>query len=223
MRRATATCRPAPIGWTAAWGVALLGIALADVGTAPFGVFAEHLPRLLSGEAFPAFRNPNAIGVNESIPGLVFKIGLLGGPSLGFGTARVVGWIYTIVVVGATAWLALRRPARGLEPLAWLVILILATMRSPFLPLYAAFPSLWLATLLVAVGWARPMVRATGIAWWTVLALHLGQAYPPPIVQALWTFGHTVAAFALVGLTVRVLRRPATLPGSTAIRIVVPA
>jgi hypothetical protein len=211
------------VGWTAVWAVVLLGLTLADVGTAPFVVFTEHLPRLLTGEAFPAFRNPNAIGVNESIPGLVFKIGLLGGPSLGFGAARVVGWIYTVVVVAATVWLARRRPSDGLEPLAWLVILILATMRSPFLPLYAAFPSLWLATLLAAVAWSRPTVRATAIAWWIVLALHLGQAYPPPVVQALWTFVHTVAAFALVGLTVRVLRQPATLPDSTAIHTAVPA
>ena len=36
------------------------------------------------------------------------------------------------------------------EPLAWLTILILASLRSPFLPLYAVIPVLWLLTLLSA-------------------------------------------------------------------------
>ena len=118
------------VGWTAAWSMVLAAVTLADVGAAPFATFLEHLPRLLSGEAFPAFRNANAIAVNESIPGLVFKIGLLGGPSLGFGASRIVGWAYTLVVIGVTAWLALRPARRGREPLVWIVILILATMRS---------------------------------------------------------------------------------------------
>ena len=128
------------VGWTAAWSVALAALTLADVGTVPFAAFLEHLPKLLSGEAFPAFRSAPAIAVNESIPGLVFKIGLLGGPSLGFGASRILGWAYTLVVVGVTAWLALRPARRGREPLVWIVILVLATMRSPFLPMYGAVP-----------------------------------------------------------------------------------
>ena len=45
------------VGWTAAWSVVLVAITLADVGAVPFAAFLEHLPGLLSGEAFPAFRN----------------------------------------------------------------------------------------------------------------------------------------------------------------------
>ena len=39
---------------------------------------------------------------------------------------------------------------REQEPLAWLTILILASLRSPFLPLYAVIPVLWLLTLVAA-------------------------------------------------------------------------
>ena len=191
------------VGWTAAWGLALAAVTLADAGAAPFAAFLEHLPRLLSGEAFPALRNPSGVAVNESIPGLVFKVGLLGGPALGFGASRIVGWAYTLVVIGVTAWLALRPARRGREPLIWIVILILATMRSPFLPLYATFPSLWLATLIAALGWQHPRVRWAAIAWWIVLAIGFGQAFLPPPVSAVWTFAHTVAAFALVATAIR--------------------
>ena len=49
----------------------------------------------------------------------------------------------------------------------WLAILIVATMRSPFLPqAYAAFPPLWLLTLLAAKAW--PNAKAlwlAGAAW----------------------------------------------------------
>jgi alpha-1,2-mannosyltransferase len=191
------------VGWTAAWSLAIAAITLADVGMAPFAAFLEHFPKLLSGEAFPAFRNTNAIAVNESIPGLVFKVGLLGGPTLGFGASRILGWAYTLVVIGVTAWLALRPARRGREPLVWIVILVLATMRSPFLPLYATFPSLWLATLIAALGWQQPRVRWSAIGWWIVLAVAFGQSFLPPPVTAVWTFIHTIAAFVLVTTAIR--------------------
>ena len=191
------------VGWTAVWAVVLVAITFADVGAVPFAAFLEHLPGLLSGEAFPAFRSAAPIAVNESIPGLAFKIGVLGGPSLGFGASRILGWAYTLVVVGVTAWLALRPARRGREPLVWIVILVLATMRSPFLPMYGTFPSLWLATLLAALRWHQPRARWTAIAWWTVLAIGFGQSFMSPPVTAVWTFVHTIGAFALVTIAIR--------------------
>jgi alpha-1,2-mannosyltransferase len=205
------------VGWTAAWSVALVAVTLADVGAVPFAAFLEHLPGLLSGEAFPAFRNAAPIAVNESIPGLVFKIGVLGGPSLGFGASRILGWAYTLVVMGVTAWLALRPARRGREPLVWIVILVLATMRSPFLPMYGTFPSLWLATLIAALGWQQPRVRWPAIAWWIVLAIGFGQSFLPPPATAVWTFVHTVAAFALVVTAIRCSHGQAPEPVSSTV------
>jgi alpha-1,2-mannosyltransferase len=194
------------LGWTAGWGLVILAVSVADFGLAPFIAFADHLPRLISGEAFPAFRNPAAIAINESVPGVVFKVALWGGPPLGFDAARVVGWIYTLFLVAITSWLARRDAPRGYEPLLWIAILSLATLRSPFLPHYGGFPSLWLATLIAAAWWHQRTIRWTVLALWMLLAINTGQGYASPAFTAGWTFLHTVAAFVLVALA---LRQPA--------------
>ena len=139
------------LGWTVGWSAAFALLALLDLGWAPYQAFLHHLPGLLGGEAFPAFRNPAATAINFSIPGLAFKLKLFGVPGMGFGASKLLGWIYTLVALAATVQAA-RRSWRGDEtPLVWLAILILATLRSPFLPqAYAAFPPLWLLILLAA-------------------------------------------------------------------------
>ncbi len=194
------------VGSTAAFGIAFVLISIADFGVGPYVAFVTHMPKLLSGEAFPAFRNPSAIAVNESIPGLVFKLQLFGVPYMGFAASKVLGWIYTVVAVALTARLALRPAAAGREPLDWITILILATMRSPFLPTYASFPSAWLATLLAALTWGHSRVFTTAVLAWAVLAFTFGTGGAPPPVNAIWTFAHTVAAFVLVGIVVRMVR-----------------
>ena len=97
-----------------------------------------------------------------------------------------------------TAWLALRQRDRRVDPLAWIAILILATLRSPFLPGYGAFPALWLATLVMAVACKRPTLGAVSAALWLLLALQLGQGATSPQVNAVLTFGHTLASLVLV-------------------------
>ena len=140
------------------------------------------MPKLLSGEAFPAFRNPAAIAVNESIPGLVFKLKLFGLPYMDFGVARVIGWLYTVIAIALVARLALRPAVAGREPLAWITILIVATMRSPFLPTYGPFPSLWLATLLAALTWGRSTTFVTVAVAWIALTFTFGTGNAPPVV-----------------------------------------
>ena len=197
-----------PVAWTTAFAAAIVIISIADVGLGPYVAFATHMPKLLSGEAFPAFRNPAAIAINESVPGLVFKLHLFGVPAMGFTAAKAVGWIYTAVAVGVVARLALRPSAPDREPLAWLVILIVATMRSPFLPTYAPFPSLWLATLLAALTWGRSGIFVTAVAAWVVLSFTFGTGAVPPRLNAIWTFVHTVAAFVIVVMAIRVATAP---------------
>ena len=174
------------------------------------------MPKLLSGEAFPAFRNPAAIAINESIPGLPFKLQLFGMPHMGFAASKVLGWIYTVVVIALVVRLALRPVTMEREPLVWLSILILATMRSPFLPTYAPFPSLWLATLLAALTWGQSGAFTITVVAWIVLAFSFGTGGAPPPVNALWTFAHTVAAFVLLGVAFRIMRSP--LPSGVADR-----
>jgi hypothetical protein len=43
--------------------------------------------------------------------------------------------------------------APAYEPLAWLAVLGLTALRSPFLPTYGGFPGAWLGALLLAICW----------------------------------------------------------------------
>jgi hypothetical protein len=161
--------------WTAAMAAVFAVVTFADLGRGVYATFAHHMPGLLSGEAFPAFRNPAAMAINFSIPGLIFKLKLFGVAGMDFAAVKVVGWIYTLVVVAATWLLARKTPSRDEKPLVWLAVLTLATLRSPFLPqAYAAVPPLWLLTLIAA----RHVPTAKTLAWTLVGWAALGILWP---------------------------------------------
>lgn len=144
------------VAWTVAFGIGYGALTLAAFGWAPWQAFLTHFPGLMSGEAFPAFRNPMAMANNLSIPGLVFKAKLWGAPGMGFPASKAVGWLYTIAALAAVVWAGRRSVVAEREPLVWLAILILATLRSPFLPAaYGAVPAIWLVTL-IAAAWRAP-------------------------------------------------------------------
>ena len=75
-------------------------------GLAPYHAFLNHLPGLVGGEAFPAFRNPGAIAKNYSVPGMAFKLHLFGVPGASFAAMRIVGWVYTLFALAATVIVA---------------------------------------------------------------------------------------------------------------------
>jgi hypothetical protein len=151
--------------WTSGFAAFFVALTLADVGWAPFAAFRGHLPGLLSGEAFPAFRNPAAYSLNLSIPGLVFKAKLFGITDGGFGAMRAVGTLYTLVALAVTVLIGLRARDGASAPIVCLTVLVFATLRSPFLPwTYATFPALWLATLLAATAAPRQSILWTWIA-----------------------------------------------------------
>ncbi|MET0552636.1 MAG: glycosyltransferase family 87 protein [Vicinamibacteria bacterium] len=191
--------------WTAGMGIAVLLASLLDTGVEPYRAFLQHLPGLLGGEAFPAFRNPNAMAINLSIPGIVFKLKLLGVPGMGFPAAKLVGWIWTLAIAAATAVLA-RRAREDREILAWLAVLVLATLRSPFLPqAYGAMPPLWLLTLFAAtlVPTTRTLLLTLGAA--VVLAHYEPQDWGIPLGMRLATVG--VTQVAMTALPLLLLRR----------------
>lgn len=170
--------------WTAAFSAVLALVTLWDLGWAPYAAFLEHLPKLLGGEAFPAFRNPAAVAINYSVPGLVLKLGLLGVPGMTFAFSKVIGWIYTLVVLALTWTLARRTPPDEDKPITWLVILFLATLRSPFLPqTYAVFPALWLLTLLAARATPTGKTLALVTSAWLVLNIFVPNDFVMPIWQ----------------------------------------
>lgn len=161
-----------PVAWTAAMGALFVAAAATDLGTGMFAVFARHVPGLLSGQAFPAFRNPSAVAINFSIPGLIFKLKLFGVPGMGFEAAKLVGWAWTLIAAAVTVVLAQRAKRPEEKPLVWLAILILATLRSPFLPqAYAAVPALWLLTLAGATFVPTAGALALVVAGWAALGV----------------------------------------------------
>ena len=196
------------LAWTTAMAAACALVALADLGWQPYVGFLGHLPGLLSGEAFPAFRNPAAMAINYSIPGLVFKAGLFGVPGMGFGASKVVGWIFTVVVLWAVVRAARRPPSETEAPLVWLALLVLATLRSPFLPqAYAALPPLWLLTLLAATRRPTTSTVAAAVGGWLVFNVFWPLDWPvdPRVLAA----ANAVPQALTVAVAVLALRRRA--------------
>lgn len=201
------------LGWSAAFGAAIALATYLDLGWRPFATFLDHLPKLLSGEAFPAFRNPSAVAINLSVPGLVFKLKALGVADLSFGAARVVGTHYSVVVIALTVFIASRtlRPAQ--MPVAWLAVVFLATLRSPFLPqAYGAFPAFWLLTLLAAAAAPTRRRLALTVATWVALGLFVPVDFAlDPRWKIAIAFVSQVAAFVVAVAAIRSLsRRPET-------------
>lgn len=206
--------------WTAAIGAVLVLLSVLDTGWAPYKAFLVRLPGLVGGEAFPAFRNPMATAINFSIPGLVFKLKLFGVPGMGFAAAKVVGWIYTLVAVGMIVATARRPITQQARPLVWLAIIILATMRSPFLPMgYAAFPALMLLLLMGAIPAATPRTLAGILVIWLLLNISWPMDWPmDPRLLALLS---GIPQLVMIVLAIAVLRR-AVRSGPSAQRATVP-
>jgi hypothetical protein len=207
--------------WLAvAWTTAFMGVfsvlTFLTFGWGAYGAFLDHLPGLVGGEAFPAFRNPAATAINLSIPGLVFKLKLFGVPGMSFGAAKIVGWGYTLVALAATVLVGLRTLRDDQKPLVWMAVLILATLRSPFLPqTYGTIPSLWLLTLLAAT-WA-PMMRAPAMILfaWAALNVYWPLDWPlDPRVLAIANMAPQAVTVLLVVLALR-LRLELSNSGAT--------
>ena len=195
------------VAWTAAMGIAMVGLSLWDGGLRPFVSFLEHMPKLLSGEAFPALRNPGPMSINISVPGLVFKAKLFDVPGMGFTASKVVGWAFTVVVLWAT-YAASRRALREDEkPLVWIGILILATLRSPFLPQsYGVLPALWALTLVAAT--YVPSARTLTLLVVGVVAMNVFWPVDSPMDPRLRAvFNTALPQLATVVVCVLALRR----------------
>jgi hypothetical protein len=200
------------LAWTVGMCAALVGISFLGTGWETYRAFVHQLPRLLSGEAFAALRRPGAIATNFSVPGFLFKLKLFGLPNGSFELMKIVGSIYTVILLAAIVVIAMRRLSRNEQPVIWLTILILASLRSPFLPQYGVFPVLWLLILLTAT--VAPAVRTLGLMLvvWAVLNISLPIFNgPDPRLLAAMTLVPQAIIVVLIALALRHQRQPSAV------------
>jgi len=195
-----------PVISTAAWSLAWVLLGLAVLGWAPYEAFFDYqLPRISSGEAFAFFlRSDLTIASNWGIYGLPIKLGRLGVPGMTTEVASVLSWLYTIPVVVVAVLAARRRGAADVQPLFWLALLCLGSLRSPLAPnVYIGAPALWLLALVAVDARSRWAIASVVAVW-----LCIGGLPPLPGPEAtivLWMTGQA-AMLALCFWTV--LRRP---------------
>ncbi|MYM91630.1 DUF2029 domain-containing protein [Rugamonas sp. FT82W] len=225
------------LGWSVAWSLACAGLGLALLGAAPFRDFAAfELPRIASGELWSWLALDGLEGVaaiNDSVPGLVFKLRLLGLAGMDHHMMAAAAWVWSFLLV-AIAAVAARR-AQGAPHLRqaaiWISLLGLAALRSPFVPDdYGLFPALWLWCLLAASAAATP-ARIAGLAvLWLAFALVMpfSLAGPGrlPLLLAVSTASQLLALGAWLWASLRprdgaahdrsVQRRPAASPDASA-------
>ncbi|HEX7158821.1 MAG TPA: glycosyltransferase family 87 protein [Edaphobacter sp.] len=188
------------LAWTVGSCAALVGISFLDTGRTPYIAFLHHLPRLLSGEAFGPLHRATIAALNLSVPGLLFKLKLFGLPGGSYEVMKIVGTIYTLILLAAIVMIAMRRLNRNEQPLIWLTILILGSLRSPFLPGYGLFPVLWLLILLAAR--VAPAVRTLCLMLvaWVVLnfSLPVFSGLDPRLLTAVTLVLQAIIAVLLV-------------------------
>jgi hypothetical protein len=136
---------------------------------------------------------------------LAFKLKLFGVPGMGFGAAKILGWIYTLVALGTTVLAARRSQSAAEKPLVWLAVLILATLRSPFLPqAYGPLPPLWMLTLLAATYFPSARTLWLTLAAWATLNISWPMDWPiDPRVLALASLVPQTLTVVLVVLALR--------------------
>ena len=169
------------LAWTAAMGAAYTGLALLVFGPAPFVAFATyHLPRVASGAAFSFFRRTDlTLASNYGIYGLPFKLERLGLTGLRpEQSGPLLAWLFTLALLVVAVIAGRRRLAPAQQPLVWLGLLILGSLRSPLAPnVYTAAPAIWLLTLLAVELTGRSALVVVGfvLAW-----LAMGSVPPMP-------------------------------------------
>ncbi|MQA18274.1 glycosyltransferase family 87 protein [Rugamonas rivuli] len=169
------------LGWSVAWSLAYAGLGLALLGAAPFKDFIGfELPRIASGELWSWLALDGLEGVaaiNDSVPGLVFKLRLLGLSGMDHHMVAGAAWVWSLLLVAIAAIAAWRTQGASQlrQATVWISLLGLAALRSPFVPDdYGLFPALWLWCLLAG----SITVNAARIAGLAVLWLGFALVMP---------------------------------------------
>lgn len=214
--------------WTIAFAALYSLIALAWLGWAPYQAFFDfQAPRILSNESWAFLWLDGlepVVAINDSVPGLVLKLDLLGLPGMTPAVEKAVSWVWTLTVF-ALAILSARRAARmsRLELVgAWLALLALAAYRSPFVPDHnGLFAPIWLWALVAAGARLSPRHLALlALGWLLLTAVLPFGGLPMPELMGRLTLS-TLSQFVALGLCLWVLLRqprgeapPRPLPAS---------
>lgn len=133
------------VRWTVGTCVALTALAAIVVGLEPFQAFlTSHLPRVLSGEAFPGLESGRRVATNISLFSIPFRLEALGVP----GMSRMIAsglMLVSALVLLASVFRASRRPPRDRfgEVCLWLALLYLGSVQNAFAPIaYVGLPLL---------------------------------------------------------------------------------
>jgi hypothetical protein len=164
--------------WTAGFGVAWVAATWLAFGSEPFVAFVEYeLPRLSSGEALAFFTaGTRDIAMNLAPFGLPFKLGVLGFASDDpWATGRIIAQVFNVMVLGLTIVAGFREGPNWRRASAWMGVLTLGGMSSPFAPTYVGVGVLWALCL-----WAANLRGTRGIVAFCVGYLAVSGAPPLP-------------------------------------------
>jgi hypothetical protein len=196
------------LAWTAGFAIAIAGVSLMLVGRPVFDAFIHHeLPRLSHADRFfdsvGADQALRFAAINFSVHGAVSKLRVLG-VSMSPAAADATSLAFTCVLVVAALATARARSRLALVEVT-MAVLVLAAMRSPFLPsAYATVGALWLLTAVGAEGaWWWPVPLIIGLSY-VVPDRHVGLPSPPWRVVI-----GTMQQIAVVGVALAVLGRAA--------------
>jgi hypothetical protein len=197
--------RNRPILWTLAFAAAYTLAGLLVLGSAPYRAFFEYqLPRLASGEAFHVLQSSDLIlAANASVYSIPFKLQRLGVLGMPATLATVLTWLYTALLVGAVVIVARRHRDSTLEPVVWLGILTLASLRSPVAPnVYVSTSALWLLTLLAVETRGRAVAVALLVVAWVCISVQPPLPDPKATI-ALWMSGQIAMLVLGFGVLLR--------------------
>jgi Glycosyltransferase family 87 len=187
------------VGWTAAFASLLTALSALVFGSRPLRDFLSYqMPRLSNGDAFPWVDLPNLLPVNYGFYALVRNLQSLGVSAatheVSIAAASLYGVVVMVLAFAAGVRFARLRsliddePTRLKEAQVWLALVILASLRGPFVPdAYAMVGALWLLTLVAADGprlsWQRGGVLIlAGLVLSTVLENNIPLHTVAPIV-----------------------------------------
>jgi alpha-1,2-mannosyltransferase len=190
--------RGRPIFWTVVFAVVYVAAGLLTLGPAPYNAFINYqLPRLLSGEAF-SFNlvDDLTLATNASLWSIPFKLRRLGVAGMSAQLSIGLTWLYTGALLWVTYTVARRNREPVLEPLIWLGLLTLGSLRSPDAPIvYVGTAALWALSLLAV----ETQGRARRVIVFVLVWIFAGVVPPAPTPEAtiiLWM----IVQFVLLAL-----------------------